>query len=278
MNNTTVQEITLINSTAGGGDEATNIFIAHRWEMAGRPGYTMPELKMLRTDKVSKPQCEFLGRFTGLERLYLIGAHKQTKTQSYSASRRNSSAALLPNSPASSTSSSPSASDTLGLKDDYLENIVKNHGTTLRHLLLLPQWRLSADDIALIIRHCPNLEQLGAGIEFADLHHLRLLIPFLPKLRAVRLLDHPDDRSFGDKFRENDDGTHEREIGNQTLNVDRSVLKYVELVGLLFEVGKVKLQGPVGENGKQKYRRDVWKQCPGAVRDIDIWRMDTLDI
>ena len=278
INNATVREITLINSNTGDGDEAANVFIDNRWRIGGFSKHDLPELKMLRTDKVSKLQCEFLGSFSGLERLYFIGRHQHIKNLSNSASPRISNAAPLPNSPASSSTSSPSASETFGLKDDYLETIVKNHGSTLRHLLLVPQWRLTADNIALIIRNCPNLEQLGLGVEFIELRNLRLLIPFLPNLRAIRLLDNPDDRSFGDKFREHDDGTHEREIGNETLNGERHTIKYVELAGLVFEVGRVKLQEPVVGNEKKKFRRDVWKRSSDLVRDIDIWRMDTLEI
>lgn len=274
INIATLKEITLINSTTGDGDEAANVFMDHRWQM-GPPKHTVPGLKMLRVDKVSKLQCDFLGSFTGLERLYFIGAHRY---QSNTASRRNSNAAPLPYSPASSTSSSPSASETQGLKDDYLETIVKNHGSTLRHLLFLPQWRLTADNIALIIRNCPNLEQLGLGVEFVDFRNLRLLIPFLPKLKALRLLDNPDDRSFGDKVREVDDGTHEKEIGNDTTNGEWNVMRYIELAGLLFEVGNMKPQGPPMENGRQKYRRDVWRRPTKALERIEIWRMDTMEI
>lgn len=276
INTATVREITLINSVAGEGDDAANVFIDSRCHRHMK--HDMPELKMFRIDKVSKQQCDFLGSFTGLERLYFIGAQKHIKNQSNSASPRNSHAALLPNSPASSTSSSPSVSDTLGLKDDYLENIAMNHGSTLRHLLLLPQWRLSADNIALLIRKCPHLEQLGLGVDFVDFRHLQLLIPFLPKLKALRLLENPDDPSFGEKVREHNDGTHEKQIGNQSLNREWSVLRYIEIASLLFEIGKLRIPEPAGESGKQKYRRDVRRRSPDTVCDIDIWRMDTLEI
>ena len=278
INNATVRAITLINSNTGDRDDAANVFIDDRWRMGGFPKHNLTQLKMLRIDKVSKLQCEFLGSFTGLERLYFIGPHRHAQTQSSGTSRRNSNAAALPNSPASSTTSSPSASETLGLKDDYLETIIKNHGSTLRHILLMPQWRLTADNIALLIRKCPNLEQLGLGVEFVDFGHLRLLVPFLPKLKAIRILDNPDDRSFGDKVREHDDGTHERAIGKETPDGGRNVMRYIELAGLVFEVGRVRLQEPTVENEKKKYRRDVWKRSLDLVRDIDIWSMDTLEI
>lgn len=274
----TVRELTLIGSLVGEGDGGANVFMDPRCQTGRLPKYKTIQLKMLRTDKVSRQHCEFLGSFTGLERLYFIGAQKRTTNQTSSASPRISSAALSLNSPASSTSSPPRISDTLGLKDDYLENIAKNHGSTLRHLLFLPQWRLTADNIALLIRSCPHLEQLGLGVDLVDFTALRLLIPFLPKLKVLRLLENPDDRSFGEKIKEHADGMHESHIGSESVNGEWNALRYMEVASLLFEIGTLRIQEPVGENGKQKYRRDVRRRSPETVRDIDIWRMDTLEI
>ena len=93
----------------------------------------------------------------------------------------------------------PSEMNTLSqLGRNYLENIYKYHGPSLRHLLLMPQWRLSSEDVACLVRKCPNLEQVGLGIEVADFNMLRLLIPFLPKLYAIRILDNLDDSSLTD--------------------------------------------------------------------------------
>ena len=277
LNHAEVQEVTVINSTVGGADEAADVFLDRRWQVGGPPKHFMPKLRMLRIDKASKQQCDFLGSITGLERLYFVGAHETTDNQFNGIIERNSNAALLPNSPVSSTSS-PTVGDVVGLKDDFLDTITSNHGSTLRHLLLLPQWRLTADNIALIIRSCPNLEQLGIGVEVVDLQNLRLLIPFLPKLRVARLLDNPDDRSFGDHVRQMDDGTYEERIGTESLYSKGPFMRYVELGGLIFEIGQVRTHRAVSENGKQKARRVVWKRNLDAVRHIDIWRMDTLEI
>ena len=92
-----------------------------------------------------------------------------------------------------------SSSNTLSqMGRDYLENIYKYHGTSLRRLLLMPQWRLSSEDLARLVRNCPNLEQVGLGLEVANFNMLRLLIPFLPKLYAIRILENLDDSTLTD--------------------------------------------------------------------------------
>ena len=79
------------------------------------------------------------------------------------------------------------------LGNDYLDAIMTFHGPNLRHLLLLPQWRVSAYNLARLVRNCPNLEQLGLGAEKSDYNMMQLLLPFLSKLYALRILDSVDD-------------------------------------------------------------------------------------
>ena len=101
------------------------------------------------------------------------------------------------------------------LGKDYLDNIITFHGPNLRHLLLLPQWRLSAYNLARLVRGCPNLEQLGLGTETPDYNMLRLLLPFLPKLYAVRILDNVDDSAVTEHGTILGDGRHEEVIGDE---------------------------------------------------------------
>ena len=95
----------------------------------------------------------------------------------------------------------PSGSNTLSpLGKDYLESIYKYHGPSLRRLLLMPQWRLSSEDLARLVRHCPNLEQVGLGLEVSNFEMLKLLLPFLPKLFAIRILDNVHDSTLTDSL------------------------------------------------------------------------------
>ena len=269
-----VQEVTFINSTGGLGDDPGTAFVhQHNWQKPDDDDPTS-NLKMLRVDKVSPQQCSFIGMVEGLERLYLIGPQPPQTRRSKGMTPNGGTP--LPNSPAS-THSSPSSIDNpnvMALKEDYIETITKKHGRTLKHLLLLPQWRLTDDDIALIVRNCPNLEQLGIGAEYCNFQHLRLFVPFLTKLTALRILSSPDDSSFVNRMREMDDrGMHEKRLSEETAKWNLSKLQYMELGAedLIFEVGKE----TQGKGGLQKVvKKKAWEH----VKDIAIWAMDCHEI
>jgi len=292
-----LRELTFLNSTGGANDDGATAFMDGTWR---KPDEALPpKLKMFRADKVSHQQCEFLSTITGLEKLYLIGPHSRARNDSSKdlSTSNGTTAPPLPNSPVSSNTSSPSATDIntiTSLKSPYISAITKNHGATLTHLLLLPQWRLTDDDIAIIVRQCPKLQQLGLGVEFASFDHLRLLVPFLANLTSIRLLGNPDDPSFVNMMREMDEkGTHEEKIGEDTANQEWSRLRYMELGAedLIFEIGKREVVGEYRSEGgwgkcggsggggkKSVWRRAVKKRGWEAVRDIEIWRMDSLDL
>lgn len=276
-----LEEITFLNSTGGIGDDGATVFMDTDWR---KPNTAEPiELKMLRMDKVSRQQCEFLTNIDNLERLYLISPHKGA---SHDCKVQSDAATTFPRSPPSSTCS-PGSFDNdeiVALKEDYLEAIVKHHGRTLKHLLLLPQWRLTDDDIALIVRQCPNLEQMGLGVEFTNFKHLRLLLPFLSNLTVFRLLGNPDDATFVNQMRDLDKfGLHEDKIGEETVNNEWSRLRYMELGAddMIFEVGnRILIEEVNGEAtfGKPVYRRAVKKTPWKAIHDIDIWKMDSMEL
>lgn len=268
-----VEELTFLNSTGGLGDDLGTVFVdQHTWRKSEEG--PLESLKMLRVDKVSHQQCSFLGNVKGLEKLYLIGPQPSQGCRIKDTTPNGGT--VLPSSPASSYSS-PSSTDNsniTSLKNDYIEAITKNNGRTLKHLLLLPQWRLTDDDIALIVRQCPNLEQLGIGAEYSNFQHLRLLVPFLKNLTAIRILSNPDDTNFVNKMREMDGrGMHEKKLSEETAKWDTSKLQYMELGGedLIFEIGK-------REGGKAGWKKIVKKKAWEEVKDVDIWAMDSHEI
>lgn len=268
-----LEEFTFINSIAGAGDEADAAFFEHTWRPATIS--PAPNMKMVRTDKVTRQHVSYLNSSPGLERLYLVGPPRTNRINGISFKNP----APFPNSPASSTNSSPTDAATISLKDEYLDAMIKHHGSTLRHLLLMPCWRLTSDEIAVIVRHCPNLEQLGIGVEFCNFFNLRLLVPFLPKLTAIRILDNPDDPTFSDKMKELDEnGGHEEKLGTSTQNSDWSI-KWMGLGDLLFEIGEMEEhlvdsdEGPVKVN-----RRRVWKRPFSAAQHVEIFGLDSLEV
>lgn len=267
-----IEEVTLLNSTGGLGDDPATAFVDQHISWRHRDKELPSNPKMLRIDRASRQQCTFIESIKGLEKLYLIGP--QPPQGRLLKGTTPNSGTTLPDSPASSHSSSPSSADNpniMTLKDDYVEAITKHHGPTLKHLLLLPQWRLTDDNIALIVRHCPNLEQLGIGAEYSNMQNLRLLVPFLKNLTAIRILSSPDDASFVNEMREMDDGgMHEQKLSVDTAKWNLSKLRYIELGGddLIFEIG-------TKEGGKGVVVR---KKAREEVKDVAIWALDCHEI
>lgn len=265
-----VEEATIINSVAGSGDDAGTAFLDRHWRVQDHP--VMSNLRMLRIDRVSKQQLQYLSSIKGLERLYLVGSQRAASNG------RRVDSTVFPNSPVSTSNSPRSDTVTVGLKDEYLDVITKNHGKTLRHLLLMPHWRLSSDDIARLVRHCPNLEQLGIGVEFGDFRNLQLLLPFLSKLTAIRILDNPDDPSFCEKMRVIDQqGGHQEKISHETQDPEWKI-QWMGLGDLLYEVGERKLQPPGKNSRREVYQRPVNKRPVGSAKHIEIFALDSLDV
>lgn len=283
-----LHEITFLNSTGGMDDAGGTAFMDGPYRKSH--DITPTQLKMARVDKVSRQQCEFLSHIKGLERLYILGPCNRTRKGEPNGNLQ------LPHSPCSNISS-PTSTDTncmVALKEDYIDAITKNHGPTLRHLLLHPQWRLTDDEIAIIVRQCPKLEQLGIGCEFSSFKHLRLLVPFLSNLTCLRLLGNPDDPAFTLTMKDLEaQGHHRKRIAEETANSRWSQLRYLELGtdDLIYEVGSQELfdecgnelgeamSNPRGDgNVKSVWRRSVTKRRLEDVIHIDIWRMDSLDL
>ena len=268
-----LEEATFFNSTGGLAEDPGTAFVdQNNWRKGEED---MPsKLKMLRLDKVSRQQCSFIESMKGLERLYFISPQPPQGRRVKGTTPNGGT--TLPNSPVSSQSSPRSAdsSNVMALKDDYIEAITKSHGRTLKHLLLLPQWRLTDDDIAFIVRQCPNLEQVGFGTEFSNFQHLRLLLPLLSNLTAIRILSNPDDPSFENLMREMDEtGFHEKKLSEESAKWESSKIQYMEFGGddLIFKLGK-------REGGKGGWKRAVKKKPREEVSDIAIWALDCHEI
>lgn len=176
------------------------------------------------------------------------------------------------------TPSTPSDRMSSNLGKDYLDVIFQVHGKSLKHLLLPPQWRLTSDDIARLVRFCPNLEQLGCGVEIANFNTLRLLIPFMPKLHAIRILDHPDNLTLTEELSSQGDEIQEERIGTETWKNEWDTLKWVGLGSLVFEICQKAPIEIVEDDGSTRYRKMVRRRPLECVRDVEIWSMDKLEI
>ncbi|KAJ5757494.1 uncharacterized protein N7511_006188 [Penicillium nucicola] len=201
---TTVEDVTFLSGVEG--SSLANTFIENSWPTV--PPHAKLRMKSVRMDAVSKRNAEFIGNFKGLERLYFVNV--TSDSSDYLNSPRHgvaSSSALTPptyesqphgapngttsNSPITSASPVSQLTATSSIRDAYLSHINVNHGATLRHLLLPSRWILSTGMVGRLVHSCPNLEQLALATEFTSMDSLGLLIPFLRKLKALRLLIPP---------------------------------------------------------------------------------------
>ncbi|KAJ5894285.1 hypothetical protein N7495_005976 [Penicillium taxi] len=196
---TTVEDVTFLSGTDN--MSLGNKFVEHSWPVA--PPHRKLKIKSCRVDAISKRNSEFLENFKGLERLYFVNV--TTDSSDYLNSPRpagTGSTALTPpvtdyavyNAPTGTTNSPTVASPvnqfnvTLSVRDKYLANIMTHHGASLRHLLLCSKWPLSTSMVARLVHSCPNLEQLALSTEFSSIESLGMLVPFLRRLVALRLL------------------------------------------------------------------------------------------
>lgn len=221
-----LESVIVIDATGGVDDDANISFVVEPPKRLA----PMPRLRMLRGNKVSRPNCDGLKKMAPLREYYLISGRELREDHTLSNSRTGSvaspgsqssdshrsgmiydgtrSAVATPQNQNDHRTSSPSVSggnpfttslapgstsDTpiINLGRDYMDNIFQFHGATLTHLLLLPQWRLSSKDIYLLTLSCKQMTQLGIGVEDINFETLQSIIPKMRKLKALRILEPP---------------------------------------------------------------------------------------
>jgi hypothetical protein len=200
---TTVEDVTFLTGVEG--SSLVNTFVESSWPTA--PPNAKLRIRSVRIDAVSKRNAEFIGNLNALERLYFVNVTSESSDSLNSPRPGGEPSALTPpvsehqapgvtngnttNSPITSASPASYLNATSSIRDVYLSHITANHGATLRHLLLPSKWPLSTGMVARLVHSCPNLEQLALATEFTSMDSLGLLIPFLRKLKALRLLIPP---------------------------------------------------------------------------------------
>lgn len=206
VDKTAVEEVSILSSPGATDASAPGVtFVEASWRQPG-PDFSV---KSFRHDRTDKRSCEFLGDLRSLEKLYFVN-HVRDAVDMINSPRTHStqtSASLTPPSldsvntaatngnntqthpttpsiPSPSPNSHPQAIN----RDMYIQMLTTNHGPRLKHLLLPSKWSLSTSSIARLVRSCPNLEQLAFATEFPSFETLSLLLPFLKKLTALRIL------------------------------------------------------------------------------------------
>lgn len=203
-----LEELTFLNGYSE-DSPSHHTFVDKTWATARMQISEKSKLKLIRHDLVSKEFCEFLSCTSGLEKLYCVNAARSigsrpsvrpsgnnTTTHSYlignGIGANGTFHSIAGNgsitSPSSPRSPAPNTTQHLQLRDSYFNSVMANHGATLRHLILPSRWPLSSITLARLVHVCPNLEQFAFALEVSTLDAFALLIPFLRKLQAMRIL------------------------------------------------------------------------------------------
>ena len=135
------------------------------------------------------------------------------------------------------------------------------------------------------------------GMEAKTFPQLRMLVPFLKHLWAMRLVTPPDfEAGHGSEkpgqCQALEDAMHEGIMGTELAAAGEFLeLRYVGLGEQVWEVGGffeemslVKVPGSYAEGAEVEYREEMVRKrrlkrvSLDQVRDVEIWKMDTQDV
>lgn len=259
FDNDALEEFTLLNSISVGNP--MTVFLDESWLNVPHHEPTRT-LKMCRIDSVDRSALFFMTLNHGLERLYVV--HTRTKANANDITNGGQ---------FSGGSSKPISSS------ECITLIAKYHNISLRHLLLAEDWLLSNDELSALVHACPNLEQLAVAIDHFDQHRLQLILHSLPKLYALRLLTSPDDDPSCDESKDTDKGSLAKMIDTAFRSGNCEKLKWVALGPHVFGRVKPKRDGEESPlNGHAEHMTAFRPFSPESVQEIDIWRMDSLEL
>lgn len=286
-----LEEINFINCNT---QDAITVFIDDTWRLF-EPQKIPKNLKMMRGDVLDAKQASVMPQLNGLERLYIISAkRKQTRTSSNGISpapTNNAFAADVSQSPFAQNGGSggpdtPMSRESATIAGDYLAAITRHLGRTLKHLLLSDQWLLGAEVLLQLGRACPHLEQLGVAVEGKNPEHMCQLMKHMPKLFALRILIRATTQEM-ELMQSISANLHEQVISFELRRREWNGLKYLGIGDMVFQCGGVRevpgaatpkspMDPTMGE--ELGVRRIVKKIGREVVKDVEIWKMDSLEI
>ncbi|KAK1077933.1 hypothetical protein LTR33_007663 [Friedmanniomyces endolithicus] len=279
----TCRSVTFLNNFGGIGSvgNAQNVYVDDTWkdlppnmrpgfesyrtnEVFGQPARARRHLLKLTHSQVASQHVELLRRSdAGVTNMYFVGA-KTPKLEG---------AVFNPTSPITPGDSPPADEEMSRLGQEYLHVLTRQHGQTLRRLLLREEWTLTPDEVGDLARYMPNLEQLGLALGAESSAVLRLLAPYWPKLIAIRLLQ---SEVLAEHMRT---VSHEERMAGLGANLGQAGAENLQWIGFgdaVYRVGKVYQH--VLEDGTWEWRREVTWASKADVQHIEVWGLDNLDI
>ncbi|GAB7354177.1 hypothetical protein MBLNU459_g4730t1 [Dothideomycetes sp. NU459] len=285
----TIRSADLISTFGGSRSGPATIFIDETWKNVPDGSY-FRNFKKTRCNETSSHHAKILASFSGLEELYIVNAQPESSASPSARnghSRSSVDAAISPESSSSATKtptssySSPSKSQdqiNAALCKDYLHAITTRHGKTMKKLLLSDQWALNGEQISEIVSACPKLEQLGLALSHEEGNALRILAPFLKNLQAIRILNNPylyaamqEDPDMAQALRK------DLETAVQYWKMPpTTTIQWCGIADAVFKLGPC-TQMPE-EDGMLVWKKKAVRMSLDDVKDIDIWKLDVLDI
>ncbi|OQN96245.1 hypothetical protein B0A48_17807 [Cryoendolithus antarcticus] len=252
----------LLDCFGGATGGSANVYVDDTWKAIPqrKNGY----FRTIRINEFSASLVELMSTSSGLEKVYIVS----TTTFSTTDSPATSTPGTLPT---PDLSPSPDASILSSIGTSYIQALTQSHGSTLRHLLLSDKWPLSSTQLSSLVRFCPNLTQLGFALGSSKPTTVRLLIPFLPKLYALRILDN-------EQLRRNDASVTDEErkvaMGRDMAEIEMSSLRWVGVGDIVYEA-KGMLDDPESPCGQ---RREIVNVERVRVEGVEIWGLAAGDL
>ena len=274
----TLESVTALNCGGTSEDNPMTVFLDDTWRIY--PHHNNPRyVKQLRVDFIDKQFLGLLEQLISIERFYMVSARRHPGGGSSGGSNNGDFGSTHP-SPVTPGQTPPEACAVASLVTPYLDCLTQRHGHSLKHLLLSHHWTFGADEISQLVRNCPNLTQLGLTLQEDNFSLMRLLIPFLKKLYACRMLMNPADPAFVQKLEVIDTKQHELGMGLDTVGAQFDTIKWVGVGRLNFELGRVILETVIGEDGLEveRKRRLVKYVDYETIKDVAIWKMDSHEV
>jgi hypothetical protein len=289
MNPVSCESMTFLDTFGGAQGGSSNVFVDDTWRDI--PSDTKFYCRTLRFNEFAEQHVTMIKNSRGLERVYIVNdrAGKPAMSSTSNTPGRDSAEYITPDdspAPSSTTNNTNNNATTLSISTPadfttarnadistfgpfYINAFTQYHGASLQHLLLSAHWKLNENDISTLIRCCPNLTQLGLALASSQLSTLRLLLPFLEKLYAFRILDHDDPGVPTDQEIIDD-------IGRNLYRANAHAMRWIGDHDRVFRVGAIYQRHVEGVGIESA--RSVERVGIEAVRHVEIWNLDCLDV
>ncbi|PIA98994.1 hypothetical protein CB0940_02483 [Cercospora beticola] len=256
-----------------GGNDPRTIFVDETWNAV--PHDLDVPFDRIRVNEISPRHVEIMRKQSkNMKALYLISNAKRQKTGYTPASNASNGEPPTPNGDAAHSPYDPNKDpEWISLGKEYIHTIGDHHGSTLKHLLLSDVWAVPREDLAYLVRTCTQLEQLGLALDDVQHESIRLLCPFLPNLKCLRILENEQLRQHFALY------THEQrmyQMANELATRGPLHLEFICLADCCYKIGGL-IEVPQ-ENGTIEIQRQITMVDKGEAVKFEIWHLDTLDI